>query len=383
MSLVSNLRTMCLPDLLQWLATTRKTGTLYLKRRSVEKRLLFREGVILSSWSNDPRESLGQFLLRDGLLDEEELFRALLVQETQKGRLYGAILIEQGLISEEQLREALRKKAQESVYDLFLWPDGAFEFKDEDEPDSFSIQFELHVTRVVLEGVRRVDEWRRIRDVIPSLRTTFKVVRQPRRLESPRELQVLGLLAMGQSVSQVSMETRLSEFETAEVLFQLHQRGMIEVDEPGEDTLPLDTVAAIRDRLALADMRLAARDFGAALRAYQDVLALQPLNQQAKKGLLAVEEGRKREQQLVRVERDQVPRVKLSVEELTRQSFAPQEGFVLSRVNGEWTVDSILKVCPLAEEDTLAIFTRLLDRGVIELAPVPARRLRDRKQSAS
>jgi hypothetical protein len=382
MSLVSNLRTMGLPDLLQWLAMTRKTGTLYLKRRSVEKRLLFREGVILSSWSNDPRESLGQFLLRDGVLSEEDLFRALLVQESREGRLYGAILIEEGLISEEQLREALHKKAEESVYELFLWPDGGFEFKDEDEPESFSVQIELNVTEVVFEGVRRVDEWRRIRDVIPSLRSTFKVLRQPRRVESARELQVLGLLAMGQSVSQVSMETRLSEFETAEVLFRLHHRGMIEVDEPGEDTLPLDTVAAIRDRLALGDMRLAARDYAAALRAYQDVLALQPLNQQAKKGLLAVEQGRVREQQLIRVERDLVPRVKLSVEELTRQSFDPQEGFVLSRVNGEWTVDSILKVCPLAEEDTLAIFTRLLDRGVIQLVDAPAR-VHRRKQSAS
>jgi len=383
MSLVSNLRTMGLPDLLQWLATTRKTGTLYLRRRSVEKRLLFREGTVLSSWSNDPRESLGQFLLRDGLLTEEDLFRALLVQESREGRLYGSILIEEGLITEEQLRQALRKKAEESVYDLFLWPDGAFEFKDEDEPESFSVEIELQVTEVVMEGVRRVDEWRRIQALIPSLRTTFNVIRQPRRVESARELQVLGLLAMGQSVSQVSMETRLSEFETAFVLYRLHQRGMIAVDEPGEDTLPLDTVAAIRDRLALADMRLAARDYGAALRAYQDVLALQPLNQQAKKGLLAVEEGRRREQQLIRVERDQIPRVKLSVEELTRQSFDPQEGFVLSRVNGEWTIDSILKVCPLAEEDTLAIFTRLLDRGVIQLVDGPPRAQAGRKQSAS
>lgn len=381
MSLVSNLRTMVLPDLLQWLATTQKTGTLYLKRRSVEKRLLFREGLILSSWSNDPRESLGQFLLRDRLLSEEDLFRALLVQEGQRGRLYGEILIEQGLVTEEQLREALKKKAEETVYDLFLWPDGGFEFKDEDEPDSFSVQIQLRVTEVVLEGVRRLDEWRRIREVIASQRTTFNVIRQPRRVESPRELQVLGLLAMGQSVSQVSMETRLSEFETAEVLYRLHHRGMISVDEPGEDTQPLDTVAAIRDRLALADMRLAARDYGAALRAYQDVLALQPLNQQAKKGLLAVERGREREQQLVRVDRDRVPRVRLSVEELTRQSFAPQEGFVLSRVNGEWTVDSILKVCPLAEEDTLAIITRLVDRGVIELIEVPMRSRREESAS--
>ena len=40
---------------------------------------------------------------------------------------------------------------------------------------------------------------------------------------------------------------------------------------------------------------------------------------------------------------------------------------MVSRVNGEWDVRSILKLCPMAEEDALMIFARLLERGVIEL----------------
>ena len=40
---------------------------------------------------------------------------------------------------------------------------------------------------------------------------------------------------------------------------------------------------------------------------------------------------------------------------------------MLSRINGSWDVQSILKLCPLPEDDTLSIFARLLDRQVIEL----------------
>jgi hypothetical protein len=40
---------------------------------------------------------------------------------------------------------------------------------------------------------------------------------------------------------------------------------------------------------------------------------------------------------------------------------------VISRVNGQWDVQSILKLCPMAEEDALLIFSRLLERKVIEL----------------
>ena len=58
MSLKGDLRTMPLPDVLQWVATGRKTGTLHVERRSVQKRILLREGAIFSSWSNDPREAV-------------------------------------------------------------------------------------------------------------------------------------------------------------------------------------------------------------------------------------------------------------------------------------------------------------------------------------
>ena len=43
MSLAGNLRTMELPDILQWISGGRKTGTLYLQRRSVEKRIVFKD----------------------------------------------------------------------------------------------------------------------------------------------------------------------------------------------------------------------------------------------------------------------------------------------------------------------------------------------------
>ena len=52
---------------------------------------------------------------------------------------------------------------------------------------------------------------------------------------------------------------------------------------------------------------------------------------------------------------------------LTKQNLDPQEGFVISRVNGQWDVQSILKLCPMGEDDTLLIFARLIDRKLIKL----------------
>ena len=146
-----------------------KTGTLHLDYRSIQKRVMFREGLIATSWSNEPRESLGQFLIREGLVSEEQLFKALVRQEEQ-GRLLGSILISDRALERGRPARALKAKAEETVYDLFLWPEGQFEFKEGEFPgDILHHTSRWAVTGVILEGIRRVDEWERIRSDLSVL----------------------------------------------------------------------------------------------------------------------------------------------------------------------------------------------------------------------
>jgi hypothetical protein len=366
MSLRGDLRTMALPDVLQWIASGRKTGTLHVERRSVQKRIILREGNIFSSWSNDPRESLGQFLIRLRLVTEEQLFRVLLAQE-EKGRLLGSILVADGVLSEDDLRGALKAKAEETIYDLFLWPSGQFEFREGEFPENILITLESLVTPVILEGIRRVDEWQRIRAVFPNLDTTFKVNGPAAGTADPLERQVLALAAAGKSLAEMSLELRRSEFETAAVVFELHSRGVVAVAQVRPDTQASDPVAAIQTLLALAYQRLKEKRYEAALKAYEEVLALDRLNQHAKKGLIAAMEARQHERQLHAIPRDGVPELAVDFPTLTKENLDPHEGFVLSRVNGEWDVQSILKLCPMGEDEAMLIFARLLDRRLIRL----------------
>jgi len=365
MSLTGNLRTMDLPEILQWISTGRKTGTLHIERRSVHKRIVFKDGVIHSSTSNDPRESMGQFLIRDRHVTEEQLFRALLRQETE-GRLLGAILVGDGVLSEEDVRNSLESKAEETIYDLFLWTEGKFEFKDGEMPANILVHVEMGVTSVIMEGIRRVDEWRRIKEVFPSMGTSFRVLVAGPPVDDPAEQQALALAGAGKTLSEMSLEMRRSEFETAALLLDLYNRGMVAVDRVKED-MPDDAVGSIQDLLSAARLRITERRWDVAIQTFEKVLALDHLNQDAKKGLIAVGEARKKDRILRTVPLDNVPVMKMDVISLTRQDFDPREGFVLSRVNGEWDVRSILKLCPMSEEDALLIFARLLERKVIEL----------------
>ncbi len=363
--LAGELRTMGLPDILVWLGSGRKTGTLKLERRSIQKKLLLREGRICSSWSNDPRESLGQFLIRDRLITEEQLFKALLKAEAQ-GKLLGAVLAGDGLLSEDALRRCLQAKAEATVYELFLWPEGRFEFKDGDLPAGTPTTLDLELIAVNREGQHRRDEWERIRRVIPSLQVTFQPAGEIT-LTDPLEQQIYALAADQRTPAEISMETRRSDFEVAVCLHRLCLHGALVVDQVADEVQAAETVGAIRDLLDIAAQRLQERRYDGAFDAYEAVLSLDRLNQQGKKGLIAVAEARDRERARRTIPLTKVPVMRMDLASLSREDFDPQEAFLLTRVNGQWDVQSMLKLCPISQEDALLTFARLLDRRVIEL----------------
>jgi len=368
MGLRGDLMTMGLPDVLQWIAAGQKTGTLHVERGSLQKRIFVRDGSIFSSWSNDPRESLGQFLIRLRLVTEEQLFTALLAQE-EKGRLIGSIFVSDGVLAEEDLKRALKLKAEETLYDLFLWPSGQFEFREGEVPQDILITYETPVTPVILEGIRRVDEWRRLREIFPSMETTLRPVGGSTTGLDTTQQEALALVREGRSLAEMSLELRRSDFETAALLYDLHSRGLVEVDLSKSAAPPSDPVGAIQALLRLAYERLQEKRFDAAVKAYEEVLALDRLNQHAKKGLIAALEARAQKRSDRSVPRDMIPVLAVDIQALTRAPLDPLEGFVLSRVNGEWDVQSILKVCPMGEDAALQIFARLLDRKLIALRP--------------
>jgi hypothetical protein len=368
MAFAGDLTTIILSDILSWIASRRKTGTLELKRRSTQKRLAFRGGRLQSSWSNDPRETLGQALIRERLLDEQQLFEALLTQE-KTGQKLGAVLVAKGTISDQQLLRVLRWKAEEIVYDCFLWPEGQFDFQDGGEPsDAAGVNLDMDTALVIREGGHRLEEWKKIREVFPSSSVTFKVTNAAFGVEDPVERQVLGLAAAGRTLGAISLETRRSEFEAALVLMGLRERGAVEAAQVLDDGASADPVGAITLLLRAAEHCVVEKRFDAALDAYERVLVLDSLNQQAKKGLVALGEARRQAKVLRKVPLDKVPVLRIGSVALSREKFDSQEGFVLSRVNGQWDVRSILKLCPMSEEDALMIFLRLLERKVIEFA---------------
>ena len=170
---------MSLTDLLQFLAAGRKTGTLKFDRGKITKQVYFKNGLIVGSKSNDPREYLGQVLLHYGKVDEGQLKAAREIQRTSGAKL-GEVLVEQGYLTENEVLEILKTRTLDAIYDLFVWTEGDFEFYDEESLPDDLLLIEVEPTNVIMEGIYRLDELARYQTLVPSDRTCAAPVIWPR-----------------------------------------------------------------------------------------------------------------------------------------------------------------------------------------------------------
>jgi len=385
MGIVGNLKTMQLEELLQWLSQSKKNGTLEIVSGKVEKKIFFKEGRILSSASNKPEEYLGHFLVSHGLIAEEQLNRAIALQEKSR-MLLGMILVSEGAIAEEDLARMLRLKAEESIYDVFSWDEGDFRFLDDELPESAMVPMRVDVTGIVMEGVQRVDEWRRVRKLIPHEQIVPVAVVDLSNVPGvgPGEQRMLSLIDDERTIEEIRLQTHATEYQLCKLLFDQWQLGNVKLvklrgrapsAEPsaaaaaGPVAVPTAgaLIAAGQDYLALGELDAALRH----LRAARD---LEPENPEAQQALLQAEKRIRDEMERAGVSLGSIPQVTATMEQLTSSQLSPQEGFMLTRINGSYDIQSILKITPMAQLDALMLFWKLASGGYIRLAPPRAAR---------
>lgn len=374
MSITGNLKTMELTELMQWLSQSKKTGTLVIDNGQVKKQVHFQSGRIVSSASTDPKEHLGHFLVSHGFITEMELSNAIQMQE-RTGMLLGKILVTIGAISEEDLNRLLRLKAEEGIYDIFSWQEGAFRFLDGEMPAKNFIPLDLEVTGIVLEGARRMDEWQRIREVIPSAQAVPVAVVEPL-TNAPKlstgEKQVLQLVDDDRTIEEIALQTHSSEFHVCRVLFDQYRAKRLKIvrprwRQPDQLVAPKSGAVDAMSLVEAANRHLDKDEYEQALRHLRAARSLEP---ESKEIQATVQEGETRLRQALEKEGvtiRSVPVLATNLQELTASKISPQEGFMLTRINGTYDIESIVKISPMPQLDALLVFWRLLREGHIQL----------------
>ena len=143
-------------------------------------------------------------------------------------RWIGEELVELGYLDERGLGEALRRQTCERIYEMLRWRGGRFSFRVSRELGSLadSAALGLSVDLILLEGVRRVDEWHLIERAIDDFDAVFlRNEVSPSDLERARlgreEQAVIELVNGKNSVKEITRQSRMSSFDVSKMLYRL------------------------------------------------------------------------------------------------------------------------------------------------------------------
>jgi len=263
--LEGTLKVFSLTEIFQMLGLQRKTGILSVEGEDDAITISFLEGQVVAAESRSHRleNRLGNLLLRGGHVTQEQLDRILVLQKQSKERM-GALLVREGLLEPEDLRDAVRLQISRIVYSAFRWPDGRFHFTQEGRVDYDKEHVAPVATETVLmEAAQIVDEWPLFEKKVGSLSTVYRRAAgvEGLKLVSGQKNAPEGTLSVSKSeagtwrwidgkrtVGEIMERAFLSDFEVLKGTVDLLARHLIEpgrVEVEREPLPPLEPAATM------------------------------------------------------------------------------------------------------------------------------------------
>ncbi len=222
-----------LGEILQVLQMQRQTGVLDVTDGKVEVLIVLRDGFIdfAQAKNASPEFRLGRYFIESGLMTAAQLEQAVR-EASESKRLLGDMVLQSGLVSEDDLRKALIRQTSEVIYDVLRRQKGRFVLtRDSPLPEAASARLGLPVASIVMEGFRRVDEWRLIEE---SIHFDEVLVRNEPAIGTLRaeeftrqERALLDAVDGHRTVREIIDETHQSSFDTCKTFYRLLQSRLV------------------------------------------------------------------------------------------------------------------------------------------------------------
>jgi len=143
---------------------------------------------------------------------------------------------------------------EEAIYALAIWNQGEFQFNPSEEPDRQTIT--KSNTNLLMEAARRLDEWRVLSKKIPSVDHVPELLARENRHEqvtlNPQEWQLITRIDGHRSIVEIGRALNMSSFDVAKVLYGMltgelvQLKKKIERDPDRENGELVDLAARIR-----------------------------------------------------------------------------------------------------------------------------------------
>jgi len=239
-ALAGDLDAISMSEIVEMLAEQAQSGILRVVNTETNARieLYFRNGRVDFAAAVGVADEflLGRFVVDQGDLEPEQLDKVLAERRRAIAAvpLFGADLIARGLLTRDALTRAMVRQTSELAYEALRWRAGFFQFRRTEELSLLArdAALQINVDRMLLEGYRRVDEWRIIEREISNfdevfVRNDHKIADTPRGTFTRDELAVLEQVDGRQSVRDVVRKLRMGSFDVSKMFFRLRRARLI------------------------------------------------------------------------------------------------------------------------------------------------------------
>ncbi|MBK6513827.1 MAG: DUF4388 domain-containing protein [Polyangiaceae bacterium] len=144
----------------------------------------------------------------------------------------GKIVMRKGSIVFASINDLEEVPPLKSVYRILTWTTGTFSLEPYDERP-IEGEIEASVTEILMEGLRQIDELNNLRHRLPDLDARVLLVhplQAPLRNLSPVELDVLQLAVNFGHVATILNKSPATDLETAEVMLKLMKESYLHVE---------------------------------------------------------------------------------------------------------------------------------------------------------
>lgn len=252
MILSGELKDFSLADVLQLLLQQRKSGLLSLSRGKEKAELTVVQGNLAGVRVNgeSPEGKVKDILIATGRMPKSEMADLEAISRDMDRSLMET-LASKGHLQEEERTEWLQIITEDMVCELFGWQEGRYEFNGSIKPPP-GPQLNLSTEFACMEGMRRIDEWPRLREEVPDGKLVFRPTGRPYDGDTQGwDYLVLGLVDSRRSVSQISRQVPFGSFRLSECIVNLWHGGFIApvkaANEEREAPVPADPQSE-RDR---------------------------------------------------------------------------------------------------------------------------------------
>lgn len=168
-----------LPSLVTAFWLSKETGELGVQRGKVKKVVYFEKGQPVFALSNLLTDRFGQFLVRVGKIQPDQLADATSVATASKRRT-GDVLIERGLLKDTERLYFVAQQVKAIIYSLFAWEDGTYVMSFKDKATRESIKLDGHPAQLIVRGIKKLYKPDRLKRLvqpedrfIPSLQPSY------------------------------------------------------------------------------------------------------------------------------------------------------------------------------------------------------------------